>query len=196
MKQPEQAFLAKARHGRRGLSPIFAAVVAAGLAGCTAQAEGPSARAEVSSAQPLKIEDGMLTPWLVEEGGVDALYRVGLVDLDDDGFDEALVYLGGPGRCGSGGCNLYVLRSTVSGFVTIGRTSVGKLPVGVLETRHNGLRDIVMRVGGGGLSNPGFRALHFDGESYPINPTVAPAEVVEEIGTMVISEGDMRPIVY
>lgn len=52
-----------------------------------------------------------------------------------------------------------------------------------------------MTVGGGGIPS-GLRRLRFDGESYPDNPTVAPAEAVDDIGTVVVGEGALFPIVY
>jgi hypothetical protein len=39
-------------------------------------------------------------------------YKSGSFDLDSDGVDELLVYPAGPMRCGSGGCNLVVLRKS------------------------------------------------------------------------------------
>lgn len=144
---------------------------------------------------PVPPVDGTGMGWLQKEAGRDALYRSGNVDLDGDGIEEMLFYVGGPGRCGSGGCDLYVLRNTTDGLVVIARTSVTQLPIGVLDTRHHGMRDIVVSVGGGGLPY-GHRVLRFDGRTYPANPTVAPAEPIETIGTPVISQGDMRPIVF
>ena len=130
--------------------------------------------------------------WLQEKEGADALYRSGHVDLDGDGIDEMLVYVGGPARCGSGGCNLHVLRNSADGIAAIARTSVTRLPIGVLNTRRHGMRDIVVSVGGGGLPF-GHRVLRFDGRTYPANPTVPPAEPIDAIGTPVIAQGDLRP---
>ena len=160
------------------------------LALCACSPLPPSATA--TSAPPV---DGAGMVWLQNEAGADALYRSGNVDLDGDGIDEVLFYVGGPGRCGSGGCDLYVLRNTTDGIAVIARTSVTQLPIGVLDTRHHGMRDIVVSVGGGGIPY-GYRVLRFDGQTYPGNPTVAPAEPIDTIGTPVISQGDMRPIVF
>lgn len=141
-----------------------------------------------------RLPDGAVSPWLVAQYGEDVRYRMGEADLDGDGLNDALVYIGGPGQCGSGGCDLAVLRRTSDGFEQIGSLSVTRLPVGVLDSRTNGLRDIVVTVGGGGIPT-GLRRLRFDGESYPANPTVAPAEPVDDIGTVVIRDGDLFPIV-
>jgi len=78
----------------------------------------------------------------------------------------------------------------------MGHTTVTRLPAGVLDSTSHGLRDVVVTVGGGGLDNPGLRVLRFDGRAYPVNPTVEPAEPTDDIGTVVITEGDLRPVVY
>lgn len=145
---------------------------------------------------PVPLEDGALIPWIIAEAGEDALYRSAQTDLDGDGYEDALVYIGGPTRCGSGGCNLYMLRITPAGIEQVGRTTVTKLPVGVLESSTNGYRDVVVTIGGGGLQYYGLRVLRFDGERYPSNPTVAPAEKVDDIGEELISDGPLRPLVW
>ncbi|GAB5350001.1 hypothetical protein [Alteriqipengyuania sp. 357] len=152
-----------------------------------------SACAPVPPAADVPLLDRSAKVWLQKEEGADALYRSGHVDLDGDGIDEMLVYVGGPGRCGSGGCSLYVLRNTADGIAAIARTSVTQLPIGVLDTRRHGMRDIVVSVGGGGMPF-GHRVLFFDGRTYPANPTVPPAEPINTIGTPVIAQGDLRPI--
>src|SRR5690606_18085784 len=108
--------------------------------------------------------DAALERWLRENHGQDGriVYRPSQFDLDGDGAPEELVYLAGPGRCGSGGCNLLVLKRQGDDFETIVNTTVTRLPVGVLDTDSNGWRDIWVTVGGGGLPS-GRRALKFDG---------------------------------
>ena len=121
------------------------------------------------------------------------MYRSGEADLDGDGAAEIFFYVGGRAYCGSGGCNLYVLRETDEGFETVARTTITRLPVGVLDSQHNGMRDIVVSAGGGGMA-PGYRVLRFDGQEYPSNPSVAPAEAIETIGRVVIPQGELLPI--
>ena len=145
---------------------------------------------------PIRLDDGTLIDWIVATAGEGALYRMGEVDLNGDNYNDALVYIGGPGRCGSGGCNLYILLVGRQGIETVGRATVTKLPVGVLESTSHGLRDVVVTIGGGGLEFHGQRVLRFDGRAYPTNPTVEPAEPIETLGEVVITEGDLRPIVY
>ena len=120
-------------------------------------------------------------------------FREGRADLDGDGSDELLIYTGGAMVCGSGGCPLSVLRLTADGPEVLAQTTVTQLPVGVLDTSTNGMRDIwVTTVGGGAPEQT--RKLSFDGKSYPKNPTMTPAETIEAPGTVVIALGEMTPV--
>jgi len=120
--------------------------------------------------------DGALERWLRAEyadaGPVS--YQSSEFDLDGDGAPEVLVYASGPRLCGSGGCRLLVLARTEAGFAAVARTTVTRLPVGVLDTSTEGWRDLWVTVSGGGLP-AGRRKLAFDGSAYPSNPTVPPA---------------------
>lgn len=94
-------------------------------------------------------------------------------DLNGDGEDEAIVYLGGPYFCGTGGCNLLVLTPAGQMWRKVGDISVSRTPVSVLETSTNGWRDLTVAVSGGGGPS-GTMILKFDGESYPSNASTAP----------------------
>ncbi|RZJ37368.1 MAG: hypothetical protein EON86_17320, partial [Brevundimonas sp.] len=96
-----------------------------------------------------------------------------------DGADAlTLVYLVGPEVCGSGGCNLLILRRSGDGYAVVGDTTVTRAPIRLLSTRTNGLPDIGVHVAGGGVTEGYEARLKFDGARYPSNPTVAPAERV------------------
>ena len=161
------------------------------IASCAAENPNLSPHAVIEPVQP---EDGAYIGWMLSEFGSDTRYRAGNVDLDGDGIDETLLYVGSPGSCGSGGCNLYVMRTTTGGEEVVSRSTITRLPIGVLDTSTNGMRDIAVNVGGGG-SVPGIRHLRFDGESYPLNPTTdgLPAD---SLGEVVISDGPLRPLVW
>ena len=96
-------------------------------------------------------------------------------DLNGDGRPEALVYVFGPERCGSGGCDLLILERTAEGFRRRGDISVTRFPVGILRTRTDGWRHISVRVGGGGIINGYSAEVPFRNGHYASNPTVAPA---------------------
>src|SRR5262245_59701953 len=46
-------------------------------------------------------------------------YAAAFVHLDDDGKEEAIIYLIGPRWCGSGGCSLLILKPNGSSFKVI-----------------------------------------------------------------------------
>ncbi|MEM6858371.1 MAG: hypothetical protein AAF559_10915 [Pseudomonadota bacterium] len=106
-------------------------------------------------------------------------YETGAFDLDADGVAERFFYLTGVGVCGSGGCPLIVLRETDAGPVKLGKLTVSRLPVGVFSTQSEGLRDLAVTIGGGGLEYA-VAKLPFDGSAYASNPTVAPAAPSKE----------------
>lgn len=139
---------------------------------------------------PQRLQDGHMMGWIVEKAGVCARYRSGQFDLDGDGLNDSLIYLGGPRFCGSGGCRLYIHRVTPAGETLLGQTTVTRLPVGVLESQTNGMRDLTVSVGGGGMA-PSVRILRFDGENYASNPTVEPISA-KGIGELIISDGELR----
>jgi hypothetical protein len=103
-------------------------------------------------------------------------YAAALVDLKDDGKQEAIVYFIGANWCGSGGCSCLILAPDGSSYDVITQTSVTQLPIRVLLTKTNGWHDLAVGVAGGGIQ-PGYEArLRFDGGTYPSNPTVPPAQ--------------------
>lgn len=110
-----------------------------------------------------------------EEGSREARYSHAVTDLNGDGVPEALVYLGGPYRCGSGGCSLYILRRGAGAWRLINSVTLTKLPIRQLATSNRGWSDIGVYVQGGGIIEGYEAVLRFDGRRYPGNPTVAPA---------------------
>lgn len=146
------------------------------------------------AATPAPGADPALTAFL-QERTADAMAPLGYVAREVGEGEQALtlVYLVGPEFCGSGGCKLLILRKTGGTYAVLGDTSVTRAPVRVLSTRTNGLPDIGVRVGGGGLINGYEARLKFDGSRYPSNPTVAPAERIEGAkGVILITDEDAR----
>ena len=124
-------------------------------------------------------------------------YALAWSDLDGDGADEAIVYLAAPYFCGTGGCPTLVLTPAGPMWRKVGDISVSRTPVTVMESETNGWKDITVAVSGGGGPS-GNAQLKFDGEAYPSNPTVAPAEMTTDTGTVVIAETpefiDLEPV--
>lgn len=99
-----------------------------------------------------------------------------------------LVQFLGPEYCGSGGCNLLILRPEGDSFTVLGDVTITRAPVRVLASRTNGLPDIAVQVSGGG-ADPHEALLPFDGARYASNPTVAPARPTGGApGVIVIAE--------
>ncbi|MGQ2990582.1 hypothetical protein, partial [Brevundimonas sp.] len=97
----------------------------------------------------------------------------------------------GPEYCGSGGCNLLILRPEGDSFTVLGDVTITRAPVRVLTSRTNGLPDIAVQVSGGG-AEPHEALLPFDGARYASNPTVAPARRTEGAPGMVVIAEDQE----
>ncbi len=109
----------------------------------------------------------------VKDGGMPLQYAAA---AGPDGLSFA--YLTGGDYCGSGGCVLLVALKTEAGFERVGRLTVTRTPIRVLESRSHDLPDLAVGVSGGGAT-PHEALIPFDGSRYASNPTVAPARPVE-----------------
>ena len=106
-------------------------------------------------------------------------YLSATADLNSDGHPETIVYLLGPGSCGSGGCTMLILTLENSHYKVLGESSVTRLPIRLLPTQTNGWHDIGVFVAGGGI-RPGYEAkLSSNGSKYPQNPTIPPAHKLQ-----------------
>jgi hypothetical protein len=111
---------------------------------------------------------------------------------------DAIVYLQGPGWCGSGGCVALVLSREQSAFRVVTWITVAQLPIRVLANKSNGWKSIGVWVQGGGVQ-PGYEAeLRFDGSSYPTNPSISPAVRLagRAVGEAVITSSSERVALY
>lgn len=102
-------------------------------------------------------------------------YQHALVDLDNDGTDDALVLLEGMGWCGSGGCTMLVLKGTNAGYVVVSNTTVTRAPLRVSKPVSNGWRDLIVH------SDDAERLMQFDGDAYPPNPSMQPSATKAQI---------------
>lgn len=137
-------------------------------------------------AQAPDAADDFLRQRFAEPGGK-VMVASRIVDLNGDRVGEVVAYVYGPMICGTGGCNLLVLEKQGDSYAVRMDASVVKLPVGFLQPRHNGWRDIAVRIGGGG-GESGFAVLQFDGANYPSNPTSVTTEPAEDVGTLLLDE--------
>jgi len=100
-------------------------------------------------------------------------YKRADADLNGDGRTEIFVYA--TDRCGSGGCDLFVLSPHGRSYRLVMNSSVTQLPIRLLPTSTRGWRDVGVTVWGGGITRAYMARLRFDGHGYPDNPTAPPA---------------------
>jgi hypothetical protein len=127
--------------------------------------------------------------------GLDQSVNYSAVRIPDTNL--VIVYLQGRLYCGSGGCELLVLRYRDTTFHLLSSISIVNLPVSYLSTKTNGLPDLAVMVRGGGII-PGYEAaLPFDGTAYAENPSVPPARKVQsEEKHVLIPENDTGTPLY
>ena len=173
--------------------PLFVAASLIALAACSPaeEAEAPVDDTEMAEAEtgPPPTPEDDIRHFLMQEyaDGLPMRYALAWSDLDGDGADEAVVHLVGSYFCGTGGCPTLVLTPAGPMWRKVADISVSRTPVTVMDTSTNGWKDITVAISGGG-AEAGNALLRFDGEAYPSNPTVQPAEVTGVTGTVLIAE--------
>lgn len=106
-------------------------------------------------------------------------YDIARTNLNADGKEDVLALMNGKsGYVGSGGATMFVLKGTEGGFESLGSIAVVSEPIYARKSAHNGFRDLLVGVRGGG-AKPGLSALQFNGKSYPASPGEATAKVEE-----------------
>lgn len=180
----------------------FSLIFVALSATACSQAEKPDAAAatpEVAAAPdgpaaaPPQTDDPTLTAAVSSFLGDNAATTRPVVRTSGQGSGRiALIYLVGPNWCGTGGCNLLILRPGATGWEQVGNVGRVSNPVRILTTSTNGLPDIGVTVSGGG-GPPAYEAkLSFDGRAYPRFPSDTPLTGAE--GTVVITDADIPPL--
>ncbi len=147
----------------------------------------PLNEGDLASIQQWLLENERLYTDLPDFANNRPAFRAVTIDLNDDGNREVLLQFDGFWQ-GTGGGGLYILGYRGNRLVEIDSFSIGHLPVGVLSNKTNGWHDITIFVSGGGYANPGQVRMSFDGENYPYNPSMPPAEPTDEVGTIALSE--------
>jgi hypothetical protein len=107
-------------------------------------------------------------------------YHYNRVDLNGDKKPEVLVFVFGRGMCGTSGCGALIFRARGRRYELLTEVGPARNPVIVSQHRSRGWNDLVMFVAGGGILPGYYAVLRFDGKTYPENPTVAPAQPLEE----------------
>lgn len=181
---------------------IYAAIIAlALLGGCRQQSapaepEAVNVADNVASAEPA-ASDGetvaeALRAKLVESGdgfGTDSKYLVAFSDLDQDGADEALLYLIDPKRCGPLGCSLFVLQPDGDGGWVV-RDTIGpsKLPVYRLDHRTDKWSDLGVTIVSGGKHQ--LMAVPHGAKGYAPDPNAPTIDVAGKAGASLLIADD------
>lgn len=147
----------------------------------TAQAGAtPTLAREVASEQARDAAVERVVAAEVPEPGETVRYQYNFVDLNADGTSEVLLRIDGRSTCGARGCLLLVLSKTASGYDVISRTTLTWAPIVVSEHRTNGWNDLVLwhRAYPPGEASH-YTVLEFEGRSYPQDPSMEPAHLLE-----------------
>lgn len=102
------------------------------------------------------------------------------VNLNNDGVDDAIVFLQGTSWCVTEGCVMLVLRGVGTGFRVISKSIATMEEIRVAASHNNGWLDIIVH------SDGAERLLEFDGVAYPPNASTLPAATQEQIDSATI----------
>jgi hypothetical protein len=107
-------------------------------------------------------------------------YKYALVDLNGDGVLDAVVLITDRFYCGSGGCNMAILRGTGDSFAYVSGSTISREPIRVLTESRHGWKSLSVAVAGGGVKS-GDVVMRFNGKRYPLNPTMQPYATAADI---------------
>ncbi|MCG9598601.1 hypothetical protein L1D15_17970 [Vibrio sp. Isolate25] len=116
-------------------------------------------------------------------------YRWLTYDLNGDGQKELLAQLD---WCGSGGCTLLIFNHVNQKWQFNSRITLVQTPLNLGTQEHHHWRDLVMFVSGGGAV-PNQHTLQFDGNQYPLNPSMAPVANYDDISPVQLFSDGLTP---
>jgi hypothetical protein len=107
----------------------------------------------------------------------DEPFRFALVDLNNDGRDDAIVLMSDSGWCGSGGCTMLIFQGVDGGFEYVCSSTVTSAPIRVSKKIVRGWRSLIVFSKG-----KGDVAMRFtETARYPGNPSMQPKASRQEI---------------
>jgi hypothetical protein len=120
-----------------------------------------------------KLEEAFAEIYHLEQWRDEIRYYYNRIDLNGDKRQEIFVLLVGRMVCGSGGCSALIFEDKNGEYDLVSRFSLVNNPIIISNTTTNGWKDIIIPVAGGGIKSF-FAQMKFDGDSYPLNPSVQP----------------------
>lgn len=102
-------------------------------------------------------------------------YKHVMIDLNNDGVEDALVLLQGRSWCGSDGCPLLVLQGEGASYRIVSKSSVMPESIRVAESSSNGWRDLIVH------SEGVEKLLQFAERAYPANPSTQATATQEQL---------------
>ena len=121
----------------------------------------------------VELENAFSKVFGLKRGEDKVRYYYNRIDLNNDNVPETFVYLTGPLLCGTGGCSGLIFEQVDDQYKMVSRFSLVRTPVIVRDKTTNGWKNIIMYVAGGGMEGR-YKELKFDGETYPLNPSIQP----------------------
>lgn len=170
-------------------STIFIAVVLFSVLNFQVLAQGDSSPVRQQREELLRKA---LKSWDTSEDATSDKYIAAFRDLNDDGKEEAIVYVIGPDWCGTGGCVTLVLVESGPSWKVISNTATTQLPIRILNGKSRGWHSIGVWAEGGGIY-PGYEVeLKFNGKNYPSGPSVPPASRIKGVAGEVLIPADEK----
>lgn len=117
-------------------------------------------------------------------------YRWLTYDLNGDGNEELLAQLD---WCGSGGCTLLIFEHHQESWRFNSRITLVNTPINLGNQRNHGWQDLIFHVSGGG-AKANRHLMQYDGISYPLNPSVAPVALGEQISSVELFADGISPV--
>lgn len=136
-----------------------------------------------TDSRSLSVEESLEQFIQIWTGDRTTRYITAFKDLNNDGTQEAIVYLTGSKWCGSGGCTTLILAQDGSSWRIVTKITITHPPIRMLPSISHGWHNISVWVQGGSIQKGYEAELIFDGKMYPTNPTVPPARRLEEQST-------------
>lgn len=96
----------------------------------------------------------------------DPNYKAAFVDLNNDNVQDAVVLLQEMGWCGSGGCTMLVMKGHQDGYQFVSKSTVTSTPIYTCSIHDKNWKRLAVYSAGQE------RIMQFDGNGYPLNPSM------------------------